>query len=145
MWIMLTIWAIITFFTIIIEIETMELVSIWFSIGAIVAGMLACAGASITAQIIAFLITSIILFLICWIFWKDKIKKDFIPTNMDRNVGKIVDVVEKIDGNRNPGVVTIDGQLWTAHAECEEIINPGEKVKVCSIKGNNVFVKKENL
>lgn len=144
MWIMLTIWVIIALFTIIVEVETMELVSIWFSIGAIISGMLACAGASITAQIIAFFITSSILFLICWIFWRDKLKKDFIPTNIDRNVGKIVNVVEKIDGNRNPGVVMINGQLWEAHAQCEDIIDTGEKVKISSIKGNKVFVIKEN-
>ena len=128
MWEMIIVWAVVILIAIIVELQTTDLDSIWFAIGGIVAIILACLNVSIIIQVISFVVSSIVLLILCLKFWKKKLKKDFIPTNVNRNIGKIVTVKEVVEKDDNHYVVSMDGQLWSAYTENHEKVNVGEKV-----------------
>ncbi len=123
-----------------IEIITVNLVTIWFAIGALAAMISSFVTDSIVIQVIVFLIVSIVALLIT----KPLIKKfkgfQVTPTNSDRVIGKIGEVTKEISKN-NYGEVKVFGNIWTACAD--EKISVGTKVKVLDIEGVKLIVKKE--
>ena len=124
-----------------IELITVTLVTIWFAIGAIAALITTLFTDSILIQTIVFVVVSVLSLLITKPLVK-KIKKfDVTPTNSDRVIGKIGDVTKKIGTNKY-GEVKIFGITWTASSD--EVIEVGEKVKVLSIEGVKLIVKKES-
>jgi len=134
------IWASIFILAGIIEASTMDMTSIWFAAGALVALILDIFGVDIYIQIIAFVIVSAATLLSLRPLFARYLKKNDIKTNVDRLVGKTaVCTVAIIDGER--GEVRIDGKIWTAISENDVAI--GEKVKVLAIEGVKLVVKKE--
>ena len=142
MWEMIVFWAVVILIAIIIEIQTADLVSVWFAIGGIVAIVLASIKVSITIQVICFVVFSFTLLVLCLKFWKKKLKKDFVPTNIDRNIGKTVLVKEIVNKDNNHYVVSVNGQLWSAYTDNNENIEIGDKVEIVAINGNNAKIKK---
>lgn len=134
------IWFIVFLVMLIVELMTVNLVSIWFSIGALGAMLTAYFTDSIVIQIIVFIVVSIISLLIT----KPLVKKfkgfDITPTNSDRVIGKTGEVTKKI-GNNSYGEVKVFGNTWTATSK--EVIDVGEKVKVLNIEGVKLIVERE--
>ncbi len=134
------IWFIVFLVMLIVELMTVNLVSIWFSIGALGAMLTAYFTDSIVIQIIVFIVVSIISLLIT----KPLVKKfkgfDITPTNSDRVIGKTGEVTKKIDNN-SYGEVKVFGNTWTATSK--EVIDVGEKVKVLNIEGVKLIVERE--
>ena len=134
------VWFILFALFLVIEIMTVNLVTIWFAAGALVALFVSFFVDSLTAQIIIFIIVSVV----SVIAMKPLLKKfkgfSITPTNSDRVIGKVGDVVKKIEKN-NYGEVKIFGNTWTAYSDDE--IDVGEKVKVLSIEGVKLIVEKE--
>lgn len=130
------------FFTLflVIEIITVNLVTIWFAIGALVSLFVSFFLDSLTAQIVVFIIVSVV----SVIAVKPLLKKfkgfNITPTNSDRVIGKIGEVTKKIERS-NYGEVKVFGNTWTAY--CDDEIDVGEKVKVLSIEGVKLIVEKE--
>jgi membrane protein implicated in regulation of membrane protease activity len=134
------VWASIFIFAGIIEASTMDMTSIWFAAGALVALILDLFNVNIYIQVIAFVVVSAALLLSLRPLFARYLKKNDIKTNVDRLVGKIaVCTGAIIDGER--GEVRIDGKIWTAISEGD--VNIGEKVKVLAIEGVKLVVKKE--
>ena len=131
-------WLIIFIFLIFVEIATINLVSIWFAIGAIASCILSIYVDNLIIQLGCFVITSTI----CLILTKSiisKIKNNKItPTNLDRVIGDIGIVTEDIDEFNN-GEVKVDGKTWTATSK--ETLKVGTKVKIVSINGVKLNVK----
>ena len=134
------VWFILFALFLVIEIMTVNLVTIWFAAGALVALFVSFFVDFLTAQIIIFIIVSVV----SVIAMKPLLKKfkgfSITPTNSDRVIGKVGDVVKKIEKN-NYGEVKIFGNTWTAYSDDE--IDVGEKVKVLSIEGVKLIVEKE--
>ena len=124
-----------------IELITVNLVTIWFAIGALASLITAFITDSFVIQLIVFLVVSIIALLITKPLMKKFKAFQITPTNSDRVIGKIGDVTKKIEKNKY-GEVKIFGNTWTAYSE--EEINVGEKVKVLEIEGVKLIVKKED-
>lgn len=123
-----------------IELVTVNLVTIWFAIGAVAAIITTIFTDSILIQAIVFVVVSVISLLITKPLIK-KIKKfEIEPTNSDRVIGKIGEVTEKIGRNKY-GEVKVYGNTWTASSK--QVINVGERVKVLSIDGVKLVVEKE--
>mgnify|MGYP004651924395 CR=1 FL=1 len=131
-------WLIIFIFLIFVEIATVNLVSIWFAIGAIASCILSIYVDNLIIQLGCFVITSTI----CLILTKSIISKiknhKITPTNLDRVIGDIGIVTEDIDEFNN-GEVKVDGKTWTATSK--ETLNVGTKVKIVSINGVKLNVK----
>lgn len=131
-------WLIIFIFLIFVEIATVNLVSIWFAIGAIASCILSIYVDNLIIQLGCFVITSTI----CLILTKSIISKiknhKITPTNLDRVIGDIGIVTEDIDEFNN-GEVKVDGKTWTATSK--ETLKVGTKVKIVSINGVKLNVK----
>lgn len=133
-------WFIAFVVLLIIELVTVNLVTIWFAIGAVAAIITTIFTDSILIQCIAFVVVSVISLLITKPLMKKFKKFEVEPTNSDRVIGKVGDVTKKIDKNKY-GEVKVYGNTWTASSK--QVINVGERVKVLSIDGVKLIVEKE--
>ena len=122
----------------IFELITINLVSIWFAIGALASFTVSLVSSDTTLQIAVFVIVSFISLVLTKSFVKKIRTKDPIPTNLDRVIGEIGIVTEEIT-KLNPGEVKVDGKRWTAVANKK--ISVGSKVEILSIEGVKLSVK----
>lgn len=123
-----------------IEIITVDLVTIWFAIGALAAMGTAFLTDSILIQVAVFVVVSVIALLVTRPLVKRFKGFDITPTNSDRVIGKVGEVTKKIEKNKY-GEVKIFGSIWTAYSEQE--LDVGSRVKVLGIDGVKLVVQKE--
>ncbi len=143
--IMIIVWATIFLITLIAEISTEALVSIWFTIGAIFAAALTYVpGMPWWGEIIVFAIISLLSFLIIKPLVNKKLQRIKSNTNVDSLLGKKGMVVKKIT-NLDKGEVKINSVIWNAiKRDSEEDIEKGEVVEIVAIQGNKLLVKKSS-
>ena len=139
--IMIIIWFAIIIVAALIEMNTMDLTSIWFSVGALVAFILSLTKIGVPAQVIAFLVVSIILIIAVRPVAKNYFKTNTISTNADRLVGKVATCTKPI-GIGERGEVKIDGKYWLAVTSGDRDIEIDEKVEVLAIEGVKLIVDK---
>ena len=106
-------WTIILVIAIIVEAITVDLVSIWFGAGAIVALIAEAFGFNQIIQVTLFTIVSIACILITRPLSKKYLRGNTIKTNYDRIIGKHCLVTETITAD-NKGEVKVMGTLWMA-------------------------------
>lgn len=138
-----SLWLVLFFVLLLIEIGTVNLVSIWFAFGALMASIVSLWSDNVTLQIIVFVVVSALVLVIMKPLVKKVRKGKIEPTNLDRVIGKIGVVTEDILP-LEVGEVRIDGKNWSAVSE--EPISIGQKVKILSIDGvklNVVKIKEE--
>ena len=143
--VMFWVWLGVIAVTLIIEIVTLELVSIWFTIGAVIPFILsAIGGIRIEIQISVFVVISALLILFLRkaaqkVLFKNMNEK----TNTDSIVGKKFKLLEKTDLENN-GSLKINGVVWTAVSEDGNLIEEGTLVEVIRLDGNKLVVRKLN-
>ena len=125
-------WLVLFIVLLFIELVTVNLVTIWFAIGAVASFFLSLFDNDISSQLGLFALVS----LVSLLFMRKliiKLKdKNIIPTNLDRVIGDIGIVTEEI----NPvtiGEVKVDGKRWSAISN--EKIEVNSKVKILAIDG----------
>ncbi|MCI9049551.1 MAG: NfeD family protein [Coprobacillus sp.] len=133
-------WTIILVISIIVEAITVDLVSIWFGAGAIVALIAEAFGFNQIIQVTLFTIVSIACILITRPLSKKYLRGNTIKTNYDRIIGKHCLVTETITAD-NKGEVKVMGTLWMATSLNNETIEVGQYAEVVSIEGAHVIVK----
>jgi membrane protein implicated in regulation of membrane protease activity len=138
------IWLVVAILLAILEAETQGMVSLWFSIGAVVTFFVALAGASVTAQFIVFVIVSGVMLYLLRPFAKHYLKIKPIKTNADRFVGGTGEVIQDIIYVKGGGQVKIQGQIWSAQSSDGSDIPLGSLVEVEKISGVKLIVKKVN-
>ena len=135
---MTMIWMIVFLVLLFIEIITVNLVTIWFAIGAFVSFILSYFIDYITIQVITFIVVSSISLILTKKIVK-KIHNNPIPhTNLDRVIGDIGIVTEDIT-KLNLGEVKVDGKKWSAISDKK--ISVGSKVEILSIDGVKLVVR----
>ncbi len=139
----MTIWAILIVVFSVIEALTLGLTSIWFGFGAIVALFAAMIKLPVIAQIVIFLITSIILLIYTKPIAKKYLKIGSTKTNVEDLIGKKGFVVKPIS-NRELGQVKVKGQIWTAKSVDDTEIPESTEIEVVNIEGVKLIVKKAN-
>ena len=137
---MTLVWFIAFIILLFVELITVNLVTIWFAIGAIASMITSIFVDSIVIQVIVFIVLSLVTLIATKPIMRKFKKFDVIPTNSDRVIGKIGDVIKDIKKNEY-GEVKVYGNVWTATSD--EEIPIGSKVKVISIDGVKLIVKKE--
>lgn len=138
---MLWIWiaAIVAF--VVIEAVTVQLVTIWFAVGA-VGGLIAfLCGAELWLQIVVFVAVSAVTLIATKPLVKRFTKTDKQPTNADRYIGQYAVVTESIDNIANTGAATIGGLEWTARSADGSKIEKEKVVTVERIEGAKLIVK----
>ena len=131
-------WFIAFVILLVIELVTVNLVTIWFAIGAVAAIITTIFTDSILIQSIVFVVVSVIALLITKPLINKFKKFEVEPTNSDRVIGKVGEVTQKIGKNKY-GEVKVYGNTWTASSK--EVIEEGERVKVLSIDGVKLVVE----
>ena len=121
-----------------------HLVSIWFAIGSLVAGIVALLHGGIGLQIALFLVVSCGLLISMLPLVKKFIKPNIVKTNVEGVIGTEGYVTEAIDNIAATGQVKLGGMYWTARSENGKNIEAGKLVKVERIEGVKVFVSPVN-
>lgn len=144
--VMFWVWLGIVVCTAIIEFATLDLTSIWFTIGAIVPFILsAVGGVSWEIQVVIFLCISALL-IVCL----RSVTKKFLlrhateKTNTDLFIGKELRMLSACDFETQ-GSVKVNGVVWTAITETGDSIAKDEIVTVVKLDGNKLIVKKADL
>jgi membrane protein implicated in regulation of membrane protease activity len=137
------IWTIVLVVSVIVEAITVDLVSIWFGLGALAALIGEACGLSQVLQVVIFTIISVVCIFVSRPLAKKYLRGNTIKTNLDRVIGKHCLVTETITAD-NKGEVKVMGNLWAATSLNNERIQVGEYAEVVSIEGAHVIVKKLN-
>ncbi|MBQ9449419.1 MAG: NfeD family protein [Acholeplasmatales bacterium] len=135
------IWLAIFVITIIVEAATQDLVSIWFSLGSLVA--LAISGFSAWwAEIIVFLVVSVIALILTRPIMKRLMQRNERKTNTDEFIGKKLKAISDIS-KYDAGEVKLNGIIYTAilMEDSYDTIAKDSIVEVVAIKGNRLVVK----
>lgn len=135
---MVELWFIVFLILLLIELCTINLVSIWFAIGTLGALVTAYFIDNIMVQIVVFILLSVIALLITKPFVAKVRKRKIIPTNLDRVIGKEGVVTKEILKN-SYGEVKVSGNKWTATSKKE--IKEGKEIKVLKIEGVKLLVE----
>lgn len=136
-------WAILFMIALLVEINTSQLVSIWFCGGAVIAILLSIFRVHWMIQFGAFLIISILSLLLFKLIFKKKMNKKEYHTNIDSLINSEILITKDVTPN-NPGQGKFRDIIWTCVSSAE--IKEGEIAIIKSIEGNRLIViKKENL
>lgn len=134
------VWIVLAVIFAVIEAITISLTTIWFAGGAIAAMAVALADGAILAQIIVFIIVSIILLVLTRPIVKKKLKTGSETTNIDALIGKDAKVMKDIKPF-DVGEVRINGLVWSAVSQKEGVcIQAGTEVVVKGVEGVKLIV-----
>ena len=136
-----TIWIVVFAAALIWEIVSLGLTSIWFCGGAVVAAIVAYLGVNPYVQIILFIVTSTILLLLCRPIAKKKLIAQGAPTNLDRNIGKKVKILETVDASEGTGLVKIGDVEWKAVSESGKVLQKDSFAEIVNIEGTKVYLR----
>ena len=131
-------WLVLFIVLALVELATVNLVSIWFAIGAVITAFVSLEIDNLMIHLAVFTISSILLLLITKPLVKKLKKKETIPTNLDRVIDKTGIVTEDILKDEI-GEVKVLGKRWSAYSDKE--IKKDNKVKVLSINGVKLKVE----
>lgn len=133
-------WVVLIIILTIIEVVTINLVTIWYVASAIVALIASFFIDNFYIQFAIFVILGTI-FLITTKKTLDKFfNNKKVKTNLDRIVGMKGKVVEEIDIN-NDGAVKVDGKVWTAYAD--KNIKVDSIVRILEINSTKIKVEED--
>ncbi len=125
----------------IIEVSTVNLVSIWFIASAIVSLVISLVYPNWFLEFFTFVILGVVLLVTTKPIIKKYIKIKPAKTNLDRVVGMKGIVTENISKHKT-GEVKVDGKFWSAQAD--KTIKKDEEVIVEKIDGVKLLVRKED-
>ena len=137
----LIIWGIVAAIFLAVELATVALVSVWFFIAAIAAGLTAVFGGPFWLQVTVFVVVSILAMATIYPWVSKMVNDRKEATNADRALGKTGVVAERIDNIMGTGRVLIDGRPWTARSIYGEEIDEGVRIRVVKIDGVKLLVK----
>ena len=137
---MIAVWFLLIVAFLILEANTVSLVSAWFALGALAALIASFCGGEIWLQVLLFLTVSAGLLAAL----RPIAKKYFTPkiekTNVDALVGTTGRVIQSIDNDLGTGRVKLGGIEWSARSTSGMPIEEGTMICVDKIAGVKVFV-----
>lgn len=133
-------WLLVALLFGIVEILTITFVFIMFAIGALAAALVGFFGGSMLAQILVFIVVSVLLLFVMRPLMKGRIQRsgEDVRTNADALIGKSGYVTELV-GDRD-GRIQFSGGEWSARSTGEQI-PVGTQVEVVSIEGATAIVR----
>lgn len=134
-------WLIIAGLFFVGEIFTLGFLIFWFGIGALFAMIVSFFTTNIIIQTTVFLITSTIFILATKPLVKKFVDVKKTNTNVFSIIGKKALVIKDIDPIHSSGQIKLNGEVWSAETENDEIIKEGSEVEVLKINGVKAIVK----
>ena len=138
---MKAIWITIIIVSALIEYFTVDLVSIWFTAGAIFALICELFGLSMIWQVAIFIVISSALIILSQPLVKRYMRGNIVRTNADRLIGKHALVLKPIDLD-SKGEVKVLGSIWAASEINNQRVEKNDHVEVLAIEGAHLIVKK---
>jgi membrane protein implicated in regulation of membrane protease activity len=136
------IWGVLFVIFVVVEIITVQLISVWFACGSLVA--LVCThffGINTMTQLVIFIVTSAVLLAVTFPFIRKRVSKDFIATNNDLDIGQCATVIEEINPDKHTGRATLNGVDWIAVSYDKSTVIPaGSIVTVKKVEGAKLIV-----
>lgn len=134
-------WIALTVLFAVTEVSTVNLVSVWFVGGSLVALLTQLLGGPVWLQITLFFVISAGLLACLRPFVKKFVTPRKTPTNVDMVFGREAYVTEAIDNLRGTGAVKLDGKVWTARSLQDTTVPAGTLVKIVKLEGVKLFVE----
>jgi membrane protein implicated in regulation of membrane protease activity len=127
------------------EIATLGFFLAPFAGGALVAAIVAAAGAGVAISWVAFLLVSIVLLATLRPLARSHRRMPpSLRTGTAALVGRTAMVTERISNDAGTGSVKLEGESWTARAYDEDsVIEAGRRVHVMEIRGATALVTEE--
>ena len=125
--------------SVIIEIASQQLISIWFAAGALVAFFAVCFDTSAEIQLLLFVLVSVLL-LICTRPLARKLFSFGIKNTNMQEIGRIATVIQPIDHAKGTGRVRLDGVDWIAVSKTGAPIPLDASVRVDAVDGTKLLV-----
>ena len=143
---MIWVWLSIAIALLIVEVCTTDLISIWCAIAAGITTIIVAIFPKIPIpwQILIFVVLCAILLVLT-----KKYVNRFLArtkdqaTNLELYYEKTAVVVEEIDNVKETGAVKINGLIWTARSEDNDVIEKDAVVIFKKISGNKAIVKRK--
>ena len=124
------------------EVTTVQLVSVWFVIGAICAAVTTFFTDSLPIQLIVFAGVSLLALVITRPLVKRFKKKNIIvSTNADRVIGETGVMLSDLADSEKVGQVKVGGAVWSAKCD-NPPLGKGDRVRVLAIDGVKLIVEK---
>lgn len=137
---MTEVWLIFFIILVIIELITVNLVTIWFALGALITSLVSLYNTDTVILLAFFVVTSLLLLILTKpVVKKLKVKK-VVATNLDQVIGKTGIVSVPIEKDKI-GEVKVLGKTWSAYSDKE--ISKDKKVKILSISGVKLKVEEK--
>ena len=142
MWIF---WLIAAGIFFIIEMATIGFLVFWLGIGSLLAMVTSFITDNILIQVIVFVVTSTLLL----IFTRPLVNKFIkvpkeVKTNVYSIIGKKGIVVQSINNTEGDGQIKVDGEVWSAKSNTDEIIPKDTEIEIIDIDGVKAVVQKIN-
>jgi membrane protein implicated in regulation of membrane protease activity len=135
-------WVIILVGTLIVEVVTFgNLISVWFSIGALAAYFAYLMGLSFPVQLAVFIVVSILSLLAVRPLAANYFRGNIVATNADRIIGQHTTLVKAVKSNEW-GEVNVYGTVWSVAELSNRPLDAGTIVEVVAIEGAKLIVKK---
>ena len=142
---MFWVWLAVIAISLIIEIVTLDLVSVWFAFGALIPFILsAIGGIAVEIQIAVFVVVTALLIIFLRKYAQKLLFKNMnTKTNVDSLVGKTYRLLEDTDFE-HIGSVKVNDVVWTAVSEDGSLLKKGSLVEIVNVDGNKLVVKKSS-
>lgn len=138
-------WAVLLVIFVIVEALTIQLVSIWLAVGALITIIVACfTDIPFFLQMGVFALSSAVFLAITIPLLRKRMNKGHVATNAELDIGKSAVVTEEIDNAKGTGRVTVNGVNWGAVSENDMIISKDSTVTVKEVKGTKLIVGIKN-
>lgn len=124
-----------------IEAATVNMVSIWFVGGSLIALIAQLLGASWWVQIALFLTTAAVLLACLRPFVRRFVTPGKTATNADMVLKREAYLSETVDNLRGTGALKLDGKEWTVRSMDGSVLPEGTLVKVVKLEGVKLFVE----
>lgn len=137
-------WGILFVILVVLELCTMQLISVWFAAGALAAFIGAAVELNPLGQCILFVAVSFALLLLSLPLLKKFRASNPNTKTVDPDVGKDATVTEEIDNGSSTGRVKIGDSNWRARSAQDAVIPIGTIVTVTKIDGTTAYVTEKN-
>lgn len=134
------VWLIIAGLFFVAEIITVGFLVFWFGVGALIAMIVSFFTSNIIIQTAVFILSSSILLFVTKPFVKKFVDVKPTKTNAFSIIGKKALVIKEINSH-SVGQIKINGEVWSAESENDEIIPKDSEVEILQIKGVKAIVK----
>lgn len=125
-------WAAVFVMFVIAELATVQLISVWFALGALVTMIFTAIfeGTTLLSQLGVFILVSGVFLLVTFPWLRKRRTKGHVSTNQELYVGMAATVIEEIDRDKGTGRVRLSGVDWNAVPHEEGEIIPVDSIVI---------------